>query len=197
MRSPSFPRNPFRGKGVNSSSAEKRNSSLRKKSSWVTLEDGTVVALPQSNDATNVESSNLEEVYYSRTLSFNNLIESLPEQEGEEVRFYGNDTSLREIDVDYGTYVIEYTGLKHIYNSTTSDCSKTPTSKIVVKKDESSDKERVTGFFRIGTIPYLKKDDSLNDQQFVIAITYISDDKRYITYHLSWYIHLLSEYVQN
>lgn len=95
---------------------------------------------------------------------------------------------MKEIDADYGTYVIEYTGLKRIYNSTTSDCSKTPTTKVSISRltsEESTDGgNKFKGFFKIGPrdirIGNVSKSGSSKDaqSQTFVVITYISDDKR-------------------
>lgn len=152
------------------------SSPTKKTTRWVTLEDGTLTEVKESSDSTT-------------TTHPTTVIEmdGVNLQEDEEIRFYSNDSSLREIDVDYGTYIIEYTGLKHIYNITTSDCSKTPTTKIFINEEKNTEPNgtKFTGFFKIGPRE-IRKGKPISKNKYKNAepciqtcITFISGDKRY------------------
>ena len=151
--------------------------SLTKKARWITLEDGSLTEVKESSDeATNTQSKATIEV------------DGVNPQDEEELRFYSNDSSLREIDADYGTYIIEYTGLKHIYNITTSDCSKTPTTKIFINDELNTEPNgtKFTGFFKIGPReirkgkPIFKNKYKNAEPCIQTCITFISGDKRYL-----------------
>ena len=147
-----------------------------KKTRWITLEDGSLMEVKESTEKTTP-------THQTTVIE----TDGVNLQEDEEIRFYSNDSSLREIDVDYGTYIIEYTGLKHIYNITTSDCSKTPTTKIFINDEKNTEPNgtKFTGFFKIGPREIRKgkpisKNKYKNEEPCIqTCITFISGDKRY------------------